>query len=194
MGECDIYELVNKYKNADLVATIVEGGALGAVGFVGLLPNLVLSTFLYYRAVQSVALFYGYDIKHDSTELQIASEVFTNALSPRNNTDSELSSVIAKMMLITETTTVKQTVKKGWTAMANKDAVTLLLTQMRALTNATARKALNNAEKKVSMKPCLQMYLSKLVKASAKKYRKGSSFCRCIYRCNNRYSSNEPSY
>ena len=94
-------------------------------------PNLVLSTFLYYRAVQSVALFYGYDIKHDSTELQIASEVFTNALSPRNNTDSELSSVIAKVMLITETTTVKQTV-----------------TQRRALANATARKALNNAEKR----------------------------------------------
>ena len=103
---------------------------------------------MYYRAVQSVALFYGYDIKHDSTELQIASEVFTNALSPRNNTDSELSSVIAKMMLITETTTVKQTVKKGWTAMASKDAVTLLLTQMRALTNAAAKKALNNAEKR----------------------------------------------
>ena len=102
---------------------------------------------MYYRAVQSVALFYGYDIKHDSTELQIASEVFTNALSPRNNTDSELSSVIAKVMLITETTTVKQTVKKGWTALANKDAVTLLLTQMRALTNAAAKKALNNAEK-----------------------------------------------
>lgn len=146
--EYDIFELVNKYKNADLVATIVEGGVCGYIGFVGLLPNLVLSTFLYYRAVQSVALFYGYDIKHDSTELQIASEVFTNALSPRNNTDSELSSVIAKVMLITETTTVKQTVKKGWTAMANKDAVTLLLTQMRALANAAARKALNNAGKK----------------------------------------------
>lgn len=145
--EYDIYELVSKYKNADLVATIVEGGALGAVGFVELPPNLVLSTFLYYRAVQSVALFYGYDIKHDSTELQIASKVFTNALSPRNNTDSELSSVIAKVMLITETATVKQTVIKGWTAMANKDAVTLLLTQMRALANAAARKALNNAEK-----------------------------------------------
>ncbi len=111
-------------------------------------PNLVLSTFLYYRAVQSVALFYGYDIKHDSTELQIASEVFTNALSPRNNTDSELSSVIAKVMLITETTTVKQTVKKGWTAMENKDAVTLLLNQMRALTNADEKKELKNYEKR----------------------------------------------
>lgn len=146
--EYDIYELVNKYKNADLIATIVEGGALGAVGFAGLIPNLILSTFLYYRAVQSIALFYGYDIKHDSTELQIASEVFTNALSPRNNTDSELSSVIAKVMLITEITTVKQTVKKGWTAMANKDAITLLLAQMRALANVAARKALDKAGKK----------------------------------------------
>lgn len=32
--------------------------------------------------------------------------------------------------------------------MANKDALTLLLTQMGALTNAAAKKALNNAEKR----------------------------------------------
>lgn len=60
--------------------------------------------------------------------------------------------------------------------MANKDAVTLLLTQMRALANAAARKALNNAEKKVSKKPCLQMYLSKLVKVSAKNIGKAVPF------------------
>lgn len=146
--EYTIYDLVNKYKNADLAATVVEGGALGAAGFVGLLPNLVLSTFLYYRAVQSVALFYGYDVKNNPDELQIAGEVFTNAISPRNNTDSELSSVMAKVMLITEATTIKQTVKKGWSAMASKDTVTLLLTQMRALAHASAKKALEKAGKK----------------------------------------------
>lgn len=36
--------------------------------------NLGLSTFLYYREVQSVAMYYGYDIKNDTAELVIANE------------------------------------------------------------------------------------------------------------------------
>jgi len=58
-----------------------EGGATGYFGFAGLPLNLVLSMFLYYRAVQSIAMFYGYDVKHDSAELVIAGEVFMSALS-----------------------------------------------------------------------------------------------------------------
>lgn len=42
---------------------MIEGGGTGAFGFWGLPFNLVLSTFLYFRAVQSIAMFYGYDVK-----------------------------------------------------------------------------------------------------------------------------------
>jgi len=63
----------------------VEGGTTGAFGFWGLQFNIVLSIFLYFRAVQSIAMFFGYDIKNGSAELVIASEVFTNALSPAQN-------------------------------------------------------------------------------------------------------------
>lgn len=144
----DISKAVNKFKFADIGVALVEGAATGYPGFAGVPFNLVLSTFLYYRAVQSVALFYGYDIKNDPAELQIASEVFMNALSPKSNNESELSGTIAKIMLLTTASSVKQTVQKGWVAMAEKGGVHLLITQMRALAHASARKALEKVGKK----------------------------------------------
>lgn len=144
----DLTQVVGKYKFVDIIAALAEGAATGAPGFVGLPFNLVLSTFLFYRAVQSIALFYGYDIKNDPAELQIASEVFMSALNPKGKGETELSGAIAKVMLLTSATTVKQTVKKGWTAMAQKGGVPLLLAQMRALANGAAKKALEKAGKK----------------------------------------------
>ena len=129
----DLSKLINKHKFADIGITIVEGAATGYPGFVGIPFNLLISTFLFFRAVQSIAMFYGYDIKNDPAELQIASEVFMSAMNPKTSSDSELSGTIAKVMLLTTTTSVKSTVKKGWTAMAEKGGVHLLLTQMRAL-------------------------------------------------------------
>ena len=144
----DLSQVVGKYKFVDIIAALAEGAATGAPGFVGLPFNLVLSTFLFYRAVQSIALFYGYDIKNDPAELQIASEVFMSALNLKSTGETELSGAIAKVMLLTSATTVKQTVKKGWTAMAQKGGVPLLLAQMRALANGAAKKALEKAGKK----------------------------------------------
>ena len=143
----ELSRVVGKYKYADITATLAEGAATGYFGFAGIPFNLVASTFLYYRAVQSIAMFYGYDVKNDPTELTIASEVFMNGLNPKAAPASELSGVIAKIMLLTQTTTVQQTVKKGWVAMAEKNGVTLLLTQMRALANSAAKKALEKAGK-----------------------------------------------
>ena len=97
-----------------------QGAGLGAAGFIGLPFNLVISTFLFFRAVQTIGLFYGYDVKNNPVELEIASEVFVNSMNPSDNETSGLSGTIAKIMLITETTVVKQTAKKGWEAMANK--------------------------------------------------------------------------
>lgn len=144
----ELSKIVEKYKYADIIAALVEGAATGAPGFAGIPFNLVLSTLLYYRAVQSIAMFYGYDVKNNPAELAIASEIFVRGLNPKSNTGSELSGVIAKVMLLTQATTVQQTAKKGWVAMAEKNGVTLLLTQMRALANASAKKALEKAGKK----------------------------------------------
>lgn len=143
----EISKIVNKNKFVDIIVTAIEGAATGAPGFVGIPFNLVLSTFLFYRAVQSIALFYGYDIKNDPAELEISSEVFINALNPHSSGGSELSGTIAKIMLLSTASSVRQTVKKGWTAMANKGGVHLLLTQMRALANNAAKNAVEKAGK-----------------------------------------------
>ena len=144
----EISKLVNKLQTIDYALILAEGAGTGAAGFSGLPFNLVLSTFLYYRAVQSVAMFYGYDVKNNAAELEIASEVFMNSISPANSDSNEMSSIIGKIMLLTEVTAVKQTAKKTWAAMAERGGVTLLLTQMRALANKSAQKALEKAGQK----------------------------------------------
>lgn len=139
-------KLVNSYKNQDTLTAFIEGGITGAAGFWGLPFNFVLSTFLYFRAVQSIAMFYGYDVKNDSAELVIASEVFSSALSPlKNGVNNEVSDIIGKIMLMSQTAVVKQTAKKTWTDMAARGGMPLLLTQMRALANNAAQKALEKA-------------------------------------------------
>ena len=144
----DISKAVNRYKTKDFWTAFAEGAVTGAFGFWGLPFNIVLSTFLYYRAVQSIAMHYGYDIKNDSSELVIASEVFINALSPDSNTHNEMTNIISKIMLIGKAEAVKQTVKKGWAEMAAKGGTELFLVQIRALAHKSAQKALENVGQK----------------------------------------------
>ncbi len=144
----DISKVVNKCKFVDIISALVEGAATGAPGFAGIPFNLVLSTFLFYRAIQSIALFYGYDIKNDPAELKIASDVFMDSLNPKNGNDGEATNAIAKVMLLSTATSVKQTVTKSWQAMAEKGGVHLAIVQMRALANNSAKKALEKAGKK----------------------------------------------
>lgn len=142
----DLSNLVNKYKSRDLLTAFIEGGVTGAAGFWGLPFNIVLSVFLYFRAVQSIAMYYGYDVKNSSEELVIASQVFVNALSPSmNDTNNELTNLIGKVMVMTQSSLVKQTAKKRWVDMANRGGIPLILTQMRALAHKSAQKALEKA-------------------------------------------------
>lgn len=141
----DLAKIVNDYRGNDILAAMIEGGGTGAFGFWGLPFNIVLSTFLYFRAVQSIAMFYGYDVKNDYTEMVIASDVFTSSLSPaQNDVNNEATSIIGKIMVMSQAAVVKQTAKKTWTDMAARGGVPLLLAQMRALANKSAQKALQN--------------------------------------------------
>ena len=145
----DIAKAVNKTKGMSRFYAVIEGGATGAFGFWGLPFNLVFSLLLYFRAVQAIAMYYGYDVKNDDDELVLASNVFMNALSPsRNDANNELGGMISKVMVMTQSNIVKQTAKKTWTDMAARGGIPLLLTQMRALANKAAQKALEKAGKK----------------------------------------------
>lgn len=59
----DISKLVNKFKTQNIAVALAEGGSTGALGLAGIPFNLAASMFIFYRAVQSIAMFYGYDVK-----------------------------------------------------------------------------------------------------------------------------------
>ena len=145
----NISKIVNRKKDLNMLYASIEGGVTGAYGFIGLPFNLVFSLLLYFRAVQTIAMYYGYDVKNNDEELIIASDVFTNALSPgKNDINNELGGVISKFMLFSKASIIKQTTKKTWTDMATRGGIPLLLTQIRALANKSAQKALEKAGKK----------------------------------------------
>lgn len=144
----DIAKLVSKQKDQNKLAALVEGGTTGAFGFAGLPFNLVLSTLMYYRAVKSIALFYGYDCKNDASELMIASNVFISAFSPEQNDLNEITAVIGKIMMYAEGAAIRQAAQKGWAEVAARGGAGLLLAQMRALAHKSAQKALQKAGQK----------------------------------------------
>ncbi len=166
----DISGIVNKEKFSNTLAATLEGLGTGAMGFAGLIPNLVASTFLYFRAVQSIAMYYGYNVKESAEEMEIASAVLMSAINPRNDAiNNELTATIGKFMIFTETTVVKETSKKTWTAMAEHGGLSLLITQIRALANQAAKKALENAGKKGLEQTVFKNILEQLGKSATLK-------------------------
>ncbi len=141
----DIAKLVNNYRTGDLAIALVEGAGTGFFGFAGLPFNLALCMFICYRAVQSVAMFYGYDVKEDPAELIIASNVFMNALSPSTANANEVSSTIIKIMAFAEAQSLKQASKKTYAEMISRGGTSLLVVQLRALANKAAKNALEKA-------------------------------------------------
>ena len=145
----EISRIVGNYKRSHVLTATVEDAATGAFGFAGIVPNIVCSLFLYFRAVQSVAMYYGYDVKNDASELEIASSVLMSALSPKNDmTNNELTATVGKFMVFTETTAVKQAANKTWADMVEHGGLGLMIAQIRALANKAAQNALKNAGKK----------------------------------------------
>ena len=143
----DIAAIADKEKFQHMGIAFVEGGGLGAVGFWGLPANLALSMLIYFRAVQSVAMFYGYDVKENPDELVIASEVFSKAMSP-SQSNNPANDYVGKVLVYTEIAGIKKAAAKTWTSMIDKGGAALILAQMRALSNSAARKALEKAGKK----------------------------------------------
>lgn len=105
----DVARVANGQNISHTLAALVEGGATGVVGFAGIPFNVVLSTFLYYRAVQSIAMFYGYDVKGDPAELVIAGEVLSVAFAPSGSRLGGNVAMVGKVMALAEAAAVGQT-------------------------------------------------------------------------------------
>jgi hypothetical protein len=101
--------LISKREWKDRCAAFIEGAATGAPGFIGIPFNVALSFLLYFRATQSTALYYGYDVRHDPRELQFASEVTLTSLEPNLAQGAEtLGGLIGKMILAVELSALSQ--------------------------------------------------------------------------------------
>jgi hypothetical protein len=142
----DIEAVIEDKTYRDILLAAIGGAATGVFGFPGLPFNLALSFFLYFRAAQSVALHYGYDVKNDPRELQIAAEVTLQSLDP-NFAGSGLGGLIGKMMLAAEVSALKQALGTTYATMAARGGSALFYVQIRALANKAAKKALEKAGK-----------------------------------------------
>ena len=131
----------------DYGCTLTEGAATGFYGFYGLPFNLALSLLLYFRAAQSSALYWGYDVVNDPAELQIASEVTLFCLNPTVESGVLNSSgLLGKMMLASNATALQQALAtKTFGQMIERGGAELLYVQIRALANKAAQKALEKA-------------------------------------------------
>lgn len=129
----DVARIAAGENGRHLLLAATEGAVTGAPGFAGLPFNIVFSMFLYYRAVQSVAMMYGFNVKEDPAEMVIAGDVFSNAMAPSAGSADGMAVTIGKVMLVAEMEGVKQTVKKGWTAMAARGGAAMLVTQIAPL-------------------------------------------------------------
>lgn len=143
----NVESVATKRDYLDLFAALVEGAATGFPGFIGVPFNIALSFFLYFRAAQSMALYYGYDVEEDPNELEFAASVTLMSLSSNKETGAEtLAGMIGKMMFAANMTALKTSLKSlTYTQMAKKGGSELLYVQIRALANKAAEKALKDA-------------------------------------------------
>lgn len=165
----EIEKALNLKDLEDMTLAALQGGATGYFGFVGIPANIVLSLFLYFRAVQKIALHYGYDVQNNPGELQIASVITMQALNPNMESGSEtLSSFIGKMMMMTKLTALRQGLNKPYAEMINKGGIQLLFVQIRSLANAAAKNALKKAGEKPLEKTMFTEMLEQLGKQISK--------------------------
>lgn len=145
----EISRVVDSIKIRNFSSGLLEGGATGVFGFWGLPANIAISNLLFFRVVQEVATYYGYDVKHDAAEMMIAGEVFAQSLNPTNKiANNELSENILKILTIAELQATKAATKKGWAEMIKQGGIPLALAQIRSLSHKSAAKALAKSGQK----------------------------------------------
>lgn len=172
----DVARIAGDERTRHLGLAFAEGAATGAPGFAGIPFNIALSMFLYFRAVQSIALFYGYDVKADPGEMVIAGDVLMAAFGGgEQGPNSKVAmGAVGKIMTISEAEVIKQTAAKGWGTMASHGGVPLVIAQIRALANKAAEKAVVKAGKETIEKNVFSSVFEQIGKRLTQTALKGS--------------------
>ncbi len=109
----NIKKAISNEKMGSLAFAFAQGGATGFLGLVGIPFNIALSFFIYFRTVQSIAMYYGYDVKNDDSELKIASQVLINSFSPmQQGTNDSMQQMVNKIMIMSQISVLKGGLKK----------------------------------------------------------------------------------
>lgn len=167
----EIERAVHRARLKRVMIAAAEGAATGAPGAIGIPFNLALSFFLFFRATQTIALTYGYDVQDDPGELAIASEVTMRSLEPRlASPTGSIGASMTKIMMVSQITSLQTAVSKRLTyeAMLKNGGLQALVTQLRAFGNASARKAIEKTGQK-SMEAGLFKGLLERIGAKASK-------------------------
>jgi hypothetical protein len=127
----------------------LQGFGTGMLGGIGLPLNLALSTVLFLRATQRVALHFGYDAIGREREQMIAADVTLKSLQPSEGPPSgSAGGILGKMMMASEVSALTKALgKKTYQEMAKAGGSQLLYTKLRATANKAAKKALGEAGK-----------------------------------------------
>jgi EcsC protein family len=143
----EIERVCTGLNHRDILAAVAEGAATGAPGLIGVPFNIALSFFLYFRAAQSTALYYGYDVLGDPRELEFASEVTLASLAPNAEKGAEtLGGLIGKMMVAANVSALRHALaRRTYEEMARRGGAELLYVQIRAMANKAAARALRGA-------------------------------------------------
>lgn len=145
----DVAKVCHSVKDKNILMATIEGAGTGALGFKGLPLNIALSMFLYFRAVQLIAMIYGYDVKNSAAEMEIAGQVFVESLSPKkHDINNEPVTIVGKIMVMGQVAVLKDIKAKGWQGMAEFGGIPLLLAQLRAMANKAAKNAIDKAGRK----------------------------------------------
>jgi hypothetical protein len=147
----DIEKLLNKQKKIDVGVGFSIGASTGFFGFPAIPFSLALGMLLYFRIVQNIALHYGYDVKDDPREMEIASAITMGCLAPNPKTQQEdLMALLGKMMLTTNLSSLKNSLARKLTyeQMAKEGGSQLFFVKVRALGHKSAQKALQKAGEK----------------------------------------------
>lgn len=167
----NIKKAISSEKIISLAFAFTEGGITGFFGLAGIPFNMALSFFIYFRAVQAIAMYYGYDVKNDDSELKIASQVLINSFSPiQEGQDNSMQQMVNKFMIMSQVSALKDGLKKkSYEQMAKSGGIQLIYVQLKALASSAAKKALNKAGKKGLERTIFTEALEQIFKNISKK-------------------------
>jgi len=140
-----IERVINRRNIGDLAIAAYEGAVTGAPGWPAVPINIALLSLLLFRAVQSLALYYGYDLRGEAGEMEFAAAVTLNCMARAPDPAADLlTSLIAKLMAAENIADVKNAVPAAAVDAARHGSLSILSTYMRMLITSGGRSAMES--------------------------------------------------